>query len=71
MFILALIVCVGSVVSRVLNALESAEVIDLPDNIFALNYNIAKFSSFVISVLMIVGILLFMIISPERLNYGI
>ena len=70
MFILALIVCVGSVVSRVLNALESAEVIDLPDNIFALNYNIAKFSSFVISVLMIVGILLFMIISPSASTMG-
>ena len=70
MFILALIVCVGSVVSRVLNALESAEVIDLPDNIFAINYNIAKFSSFVISVLMIVGILLFMIISPSASTMG-
>ena len=49
---------------------RKAEVIDLPDNIFALNYNIAKFSSFVISVLMIIGILLFMIISPDSSTMG-
>lgn len=70
MFILALIVCTGSVISRVLNALESADVIDLPDNVFAMNYNIAKFSSFVMSVLMIIGILLFMIISPDSSTMG-
>ena len=78
-FILALIVCSLSIVARVLNALYNIEVVQLPEAAENIVNWTAKFSSFIISSLILLGIILFMIISPsastmefnqEGLDYG-
>lgn len=78
-FILALIVCSLSIVARVLNVLYNIEVVQLPENAETMVNLTAKFSSFIISSLILLGIVLFMIISPsastmefnqEGLDYG-
>ena len=63
-FILALIVCSLSIVARVLNVLYNIEVVQLPKPQRTLLWT-AKFSSFIISSLILLGIILFMIISPS------
>ena len=78
-FILALIVCSLSIVARVLNALYNIEVVQLPEAAENIVSWTVKFSSFIISSLILLGIILFMIISPsastmefnqEGLDYG-
>ena len=78
-FILALIVCSLSIVARVLNALYNIEVVQLPETAENIVDWTTKFSSFIISSLILLGIVLFMIISPsastmefnqEGLDYG-
>ena len=78
-FILALIVCSLSIVARVLNALYNIEVVQLPEAAANIVNLTARFSSFVVSILILLGIILFMIVSPsassmefnqEGLDYG-
>jgi len=78
-FILALIVCSLSIVARVLNALCNIEVVQLPETAENIANWTARFSSFIVSTLILLGIILFMIISPsastmefnqEGLDYG-
>ena len=78
-FILALIVCSLSIVARVLNVLYNIEVVQLPEAAENIVSWTSKFSSFIISSLILLGIILFMIISPsastmefnqEGLDYG-
>ena len=78
-FILALIVCSLSIVARILNALYNIEVVQLPETAENIVNWTAKFSSFIIASLILLGIILFMIISPsastmefnqEGLDYG-
>ena len=78
-FILAIIVCSTSIVARVLHTVNNIDVIQLPDAAENIIHGTARFSSFIVSLLIFIGIILFMIISPsassmefnqEGIDYG-
>ncbi len=64
-FILALIVCSTSIVARVLDALSNVELVQIPEAAENIINWTARFSSFIVSILILIGIILFMIISPS------
>ena len=78
-FILAIVICSLAIIARVLNALDNFDVIMLPENATNIVTGTTKFSSLIVSILMFLGIILFMLISPsastmefnqEGLDYG-
>ena len=78
-FILALIICSVAIIARVLNVLDNFNMIMLPENVTSIVTGATKFSSLIVSILMFLGIILFMLISPsastmefnqEGLDYG-
>lgn len=78
-FILAIIICSLAIIARVLNVLDNFNMIMLPENATNIVTGTAKFSSLIVSILMFLGIILFMLISPsastmefnqEGLDYG-
>jgi hypothetical protein len=64
-FILALIICSLAIIARVLDALSNIEVVQLPEVAESIVNGTARFSSFVVALLILIGIILFMIISPS------
>ena len=78
-FILAIIICSLAIIARVLNVLDNFNMIMLPENATNIVNGTANFSSLIVSLLMFLGIILFMLISPsastmefnqEGLDYG-
>ena len=62
--IVSLIVAIVGIISRIAALLANFGAINFPDKGYMLNDNIRKFSPFISSILMFIGIILFMIMQP-------
>lgn len=62
--IVSLVVAIVGIISRIAALLANFGAINFPDKGYMLNDNIRKFSPFVSSILMFIGIILFMIMQP-------
>ena len=62
--IVSLVVAIVGIISRIAALLSNFGAINFPDKGYMLNDNIRKFSPFVSSILMFIGIILFMIMQP-------
>ena len=62
--IISLVVAIVGIISRIAALLANFGAINFPDKGYMLNDNIRKFSPFVSSILMFIGIILFMIMQP-------
>ena len=62
---MAIIICSLAIIARVLNALDNFNIIMLPENATNIVTGTANFSSLIVSILMFLGIILFMLISPS------
>lgn len=62
--IISLVVAIVGIISRIAALLANFGAINFPDKGYILNDNIRKFSPFVSSILMFIGIILFMIMQP-------
>ena len=66
LFIISLIACAVLVVSRIFTILDNGDFLEIPDGIYSITQTGNKILPFVISGLMLIGILLFMIIAPTN-----
>ena len=62
--IVSLVVAIVGIISRIAALLANFGAIEFPDKGYILNDNIRKFSPFISSILMFIGIILFMIMQP-------
>ena len=62
--IVSLVVAIVGIISRIAALLANFGAINFPDKGYMLNDNIRKFSPFISSILMFIGIILFMIMQP-------
>ena len=66
LFIISLIACAILVISRIFTILDNGDFLEIPDGIYSITQTGNKILPFVISGLMLIGILLFMIIAPTN-----
>lgn len=66
LFVISLLACVVLLISRVIPIIHNGDFLPIPDGIYSIAQTGTKFLPFVISGLMLLGIILFMIIAPNN-----